>query len=66
MNAGSGPGKSSAGTDAREIAPGDADRGVDRVLSPLEVLRLLPRDETRYSEEEEREVIKRLKAFGYL
>jgi len=49
-----------------EIAPGDADRGVDRVLSTLEVLRLLPRDETRYSEEEEREVIKRLKAFGYL
>jgi hypothetical protein len=36
------------------------------VLSTLEVLRLLPRDETRYSEEEEREVIKRLKAFGYL
>ena len=49
-----------------EIAPGDADRGIDRVLSTLEVLRLLSRDETRYSEEEEREVIKRLKAFGYL
>jgi len=49
-----------------EIAPGDADRGVDRVLSTLEVLRLLPRDEARYSEEEEREVIRRLKAFGYL
>jgi hypothetical protein len=49
-----------------EIARGDAERGVDRVLSTLEVLRLLPRDETRYSEEEEREVIKRLKDFGYL
>jgi len=35
-------------------------------LTGLEVLRLLPRDEARYSEEEEREVIRRLKAFGYL
>jgi adenylylsulfate kinase-like enzyme len=49
-----------------EIARDDVERGIDRVLSTLEVLRLLPRDETRYSEEEEREVIKRLKDFGYL
>ena len=49
-----------------EVAPSDASAGVERTLRTLEVLRLLPRDEARYSEEEEREVIKRLKAFGYL
>ena len=49
-----------------EIAPTDTGPGVERALRTLEVLRLLPRDEERYSEEEEREVIKRLKAFGYL
>ena len=49
-----------------EITPGDAGAGVERMLRTLEVLQLLPRDEARYSEEEEREVIKRLKAFGYL
>lgn len=49
-----------------EVTPADAGPGVERALRTLEVLRLLPRDEARYSEEEEREVIKRLKAFGYL
>ena len=40
---------------------------VERVLHTLEVLDFLPRAEDRgYSEEEEREVIRRLKAFGYL
>ncbi len=47
-----------------EPSPG---AGVEQVLRTLEVLELLPRDEDRaYSEEEEREVIRRLKAFGYL
>jgi len=49
-----------------EIAASDTAAGTERVLRTLEVLRLLPRDDARYSEEEEREVIKRLKAFGYL
>jgi len=49
-----------------EITPPDTGPGVERALRTLEVLQLLPRDEARYSEEEEREVIKRLKAFGYL
>jgi adenylylsulfate kinase-like enzyme len=49
-----------------EVTPKEAGAGVERVLRTLEVLQLLPRDEDRYSEEEEREVIKRLKAFGYL
>src|SRR5207247_4307666 len=47
-----------------EPSPG---AGVEQVLRTLEVLDLLPRGEDRaYSEEEEREVILRLKAFGYL
>jgi adenylylsulfate kinase-like enzyme len=47
-----------------EPSPG---AGVEQVLRTLEVLDLLPRGEDRaYSEEEEREVIRRLKAFGYL
>jgi hypothetical protein len=41
--------------------------GVPRVLRTLEVLGYLkPRDDQAYSPDEEREVIKRLKAFGYM
>jgi hypothetical protein len=41
--------------------------GVGRTLRTLELLGLMPAAEDRtYSEEEEREVIRRLKAFGYL
>jgi hypothetical protein len=41
--------------------------GIERVESTLEVLGYLPRDASRgYSEAEEREVIRRLKSFGYL
>jgi hypothetical protein len=43
-----------------------AGQGATRTLRTLEVLRHLPRDERSYSESEEREVIRRLKAFGYL
>ena len=40
---------------------------VDRVVHTLEVLDFLPRGQGRgYTEEEERAVIRRLKAFGYL
>src|SRR5207253_2509649 len=47
-----------------EPSPG---AGVEQALRTLELLDLLPRGEDRaYSEEEEREVIRRLKAFGYL
>jgi len=47
-----------------ETSPG---AGAERVIRTLEVLELLPRGEDRaYSAEEEREVIRRLKAFGYL
>jgi hypothetical protein len=47
-----------------EPAPG---AGVERTIRTLEVLQLLPRSEPGgYSEEEEREVIRRLKAFGYI
>jgi hypothetical protein len=47
-----------------EPAPG---AGVARTLRTLEVLAFLaPAGEGAYSEEEEREVIRRLKAFGYL
>ena len=47
-----------------EASPGT---GVEQALRTLEVMDLLPRGEDRaYSEEEEREVIRRLKAFGYL
>jgi hypothetical protein len=50
-----------------EVAAGDTAGGADQVLRTLEVLELLPRSEERaYSEQEEREVIRRLKAFGYL
>jgi hypothetical protein len=52
-----------------EIVPSEAAPGAgpERVLHTLEVLGLLARDETSaYSEEEEREVIRRLKSFGYL
>ncbi len=45
-----------------ESTPG---AGVERTLHTLELLRLLP-PESRYSEAEERDVIRRLKAFGYL
>ena len=46
---------------------GDPGRDVERVLHTLEVLGFLPRTADRgYTEEEEREVIRRLKAFGYL
>jgi hypothetical protein len=41
--------------------------GVSRVLHTLEVLGYLkPKQDSAYSSEEEREVIKRLKAFGYM
>lgn len=41
--------------------------GISRVLRTLEVLgHLQPREDGAYSEDEEREVIKRLKAFGYM
>lgn len=44
-----------------------AGAGADRTLRALELLGLLePQEGTAYSQEEEREVIKRLKAFGYL
>lgn len=47
-----------------EPSPG---AGAERVLHTLAVLGLLPRDAgAAYSEDEEREVIRRLKAFGYL
>jgi hypothetical protein len=49
-----------------ETSPSDVTAGTERTLRTLEVLGLLARDDARYSEEEEREVIKRLKAFGYL
>jgi hypothetical protein len=44
-----------------------AGTGADRALRALELLGLLePVEGGAYSEDEEREVIKRLKAFGYL
>jgi len=47
-----------------ELSPG---AGVEQAVRTLEVLDLLPRvEDLAYSEEEEREVIRRLKAFGYL
>jgi hypothetical protein len=46
-----------------ESAPGG---GAERTLRTLEVLGFIARDEQAYSPEEEREVIRRLKAFGYL
>lgn len=45
----------------------DGPAGVERVIGTLEVLGLLARGAERsYTEDEEREVIRRLKAFGYL
>jgi len=45
----------------------ESGRDVERVLHTLEVLGFLPHTSNRgYTEEEEREVIRRLKAFGYL
>jgi hypothetical protein len=45
----------------------DAGAGADRALRALELLGFLDRAvDTAYSQDEEREVIKRLKAFGYL
>jgi hypothetical protein len=45
----------------------DGPAGVERVVGTLEVLGLLARGAERsYTEDEEREVIRRLKAFGYL
>jgi hypothetical protein len=46
-----------------EPSPGS---GVERTLRTLELLGFLPPGDRVYSEEEEREVIRRLKAFGYL
>jgi adenylylsulfate kinase len=46
-----------------ETSPG---AGADRTLRTLEVLGYLGRDDSAYSADEEREVIRRLKAFGYI
>jgi hypothetical protein len=47
--------------------PRGASAGADRVLRTLELLGFLPHETAgAYSADEEREVIKRLKAFGYL
>jgi len=49
-----------------QVAAGEPG-AAERVLRALELLRLLPEADSRaYSEEEEREVIRRLKAFGYI
>ena len=45
----------------------EAGAGVERIVGTLEVLGFLPRGAERaYTEDEERAVIRRLKAFGYL
>lgn len=50
-----------------EVDAAAAAAGIPRVLRTLEVLgHLKPRDDQAYSPDEEREVIKRLKAFGYM
>ena len=50
-----------------EVDVGGAGAGVEHVILTLEVLELLRRDaEPGYSPDEEREVIRRLKSFGYL
>ncbi len=50
--------------DARDVGSGAA---ADRTLTTLEILALLPRMVGRdYPEDEERAIIRRLKAFGYL
>jgi hypothetical protein len=50
-----------------EVSPAAPAESVARVLRTLELLgHLKPRDDFAYSSDEEREVIKRLKAFGYL
>jgi NAD(P)-dependent dehydrogenase (short-subunit alcohol dehydrogenase family) len=46
-----------------ETSPG---AGAERTVRTLELLGLIGREEGGYSEDEEREVIRRLKAFGYL
>ena len=52
---------------AVELTASEIPAGAERVLHALEILRLLPAaGERGYSEEEERAVIRRLKAFGYL
>jgi hypothetical protein len=53
--------------DRAEVDVGGAGAGVEHVILTLEVLELLRRDaEPGYSPDEEREVIRRLKSFGYL
>jgi len=50
-----------------EVGAGATAAGAPRVLRTLEVLGYLkPREDQAYSPDEEREVIKRLKAFGYM
>jgi hypothetical protein len=50
-----------------EVDAAEGASGVSRVLRTLEVLGYLkPRKDLAYSSEEEQEVIKRLKAFGYM
>jgi hypothetical protein len=50
-----------------EVDGSAAVASIPRVLRTLEVLGYLkPRDDLAYSPDEEREVIKRLKAFGYM
>jgi hypothetical protein len=50
-----------------EVDAASAAAGVPRVLRTLEVLGYVkPRDDQAYTPDEEREVIKRLKAFGYM
>jgi adenylylsulfate kinase-like enzyme len=50
-----------------EVDAAAAGSGIPRVLRTLEVLGYLkPREDLAYSSDEEREVIKRLKAFGYM
>ena len=50
-----------------EVDGDDVARAADHILHTLEILERLPRtDERAYSAREEREVIRRLKAFGYL
>lgn len=49
------------------VLPGPRGAGADRVLRALELLGFLAHEPTgAYSADEEREVLKRLKAFGYL
>jgi adenylylsulfate kinase len=52
--------------DRPEVESADPGEAAARVASTLEVLGLIERDDRAYSAEEERQVIRRLKAFGYL